>query len=202
MARPTCQDHPGGQVVKAGLYGPADHRRQLWWCYPAGHRTDPAKRRFSEDLPRTVVDDAEGGSFCPECTTHREAHQGPVHVRTYEHSASVVAAALVSVGHGTTYQDAALTARVSSGWARKRGAGRGSKKLAGMPTKRGANGTLVADWVGLFGPVVTAPLRDGVSWPRVVALDDLPFTGSVRRRRAQAARGYKKDAATWGIIGA
>lgn len=49
---------------------------------------------------------------------------------------------------------------------------------------------------------MTAPLRDGVTWPPVVALDDLPFTGSDRRRKAHTARGYGKDAASWGIVGA
>lgn len=191
MAGPACGEHPRSKVVRAGLYGPREHRRQLWWCYPDGTPASEGKHRFAETMPRTLRAAGEP-DFCPSCTTHLEAYEGPVHARSYEFPANVIAAALVAVGQGTSYQLAAKTARVSNGWRRRRQT---------RPARFGANGTLVQDWVGLYGPLVTADLRT-TPWPDVIALDELPFTGTRKRREAHARKGRTKDAARWAILGA
>lgn len=187
MAEPKCpRGHVGGRVVRAGTYGPAGRKRQLWWCHPAAD-SGASKHRFSEAMPRMLLE-AEG-HVCHECSTTLETYEGPPHVRTYEFAARTIAATLVAVGNGVSYHRAARTARETAGWARQ---------FQVRPRKGlGANGTMAGDWVGLFAPVVTGPVFDGERWPAVVALDELPLVGSRPR-----GKGRPPQSASWVIYGA
>ena len=183
VAVPHCpKGHERSDVVRAGTYGRGEARRQLWWCRPTDGE---AAHRFSERLPRTKLTD--GGHTCAECETRLEVFEGPQHPRNYEHAARTIAQTLMLVGAGDTYRHAASVARSVTGWS----------KAWGQPVKSGANGTLAGDWVAAFGPVVTAPVLEGQSWPSAVALDELPFLSSVPGSRGRAAK-----AAQWVIWGA
>ncbi|KQX75258.1 hypothetical protein ASD10_08765 [Aeromicrobium sp. Root472D3] len=153
-------------MVRAGTYGAGSARRQLWWCRP----TDGTpKHRFAERLPRTLLASADDHA-CAHCETHLAVFEGPQHARQYEHAARTIANALASIGVGGSYRHAAFVARRVAG-----GAKTWDVKKRTHPGRAGGNGTLAADWVAAFAPVVTAPVFDAEVWPEVVALDELPF---------------------------
>ena len=170
-------------MVRAGTYGRPGARRQLWWCRPSG---EPA-HRFSERLPRALLD-GEGHS-CPSCETTVASFEGPQHPRQYEYAARLVAETLVRVGSGTSYRHASRAARAAVGPA--------VRKWAARSVKFGANGQLAGDWVAAFSPVVTGPVFEAESWPRVVALDEFGFLSTVSQGRRRA-----KSQAMWTVWGA
>jgi hypothetical protein len=79
-----------------------------------------------------------------------------------------IAGALVMVGAGSSYRDAALVARDR---AKRLRPDRGSGEL-----RFSRHGSLVMDWVEVFAPVVFEPYRPS-EWPASgsLLLDDLPF---------------------------
>src|SRR5712691_4946573 len=86
--------------------------------------------------------------------------------RLFTYTAAEVAAALVAVGEGMSYRAAA--SRVAGRFRRSR---------------PGPDGNSVADWVEVFAPTLFARFAE-TSWPRVIALDSLPF-----RMRSRDASG-------------
>lgn len=131
---PECPngDHLGSRVVRNGTY--AAGGRQRYRCHPANG--DPP-HTFSDFNPATLA----GHSVVPGA-----------HLRRYRHSVAVIAKALVSIGRGASYRQAALNAGLSAG----------------------ANGQLVADWVEMFAPVVAAPSTPR-HWPPSLAAASLRF---------------------------
>jgi hypothetical protein len=88
----------------AGFNGPRDHHRQRYWCVPSnGDRP----HRFTEPLPR----EESWHDACELCERDVEFHEGPHAARWYEFVARGIAEALVIVGAGSTYREAALVAR-------------------------------------------------------------------------------------------
>jgi hypothetical protein len=89
---------------------------------------------------------------------------------------------MVAVGSGVSYVHAARTARVAAGVGKSWDA-----QFRKHPNRVGANGTMVADWVGSLTEVVTGPVFDAERWPTVVALDEIWFGKSIRQpgRRQQ-----------------
>jgi len=167
----------------AGFNGPRDHHRQRYWCVPSnGDRP----HRFTEPLPR----EESWHDACELCERDVEFPEGPHAARWYEFVARGIAEALVMVGAGSTYREAALVARER---AKRLGTGPG-----GEP-RHSRHGSLVMDWVEVFAPVVFEPYRPG-AWPAggSLLLDDLPFrvrdpaTGRHRIAfRVFAAMGYE-----------
>lgn len=116
--------------------------------------------------------------------------EGPHAARWYEFVARGIAEALVMVGAGSTYRDAALVARERA------------KRLRAGPDgapRYSRHGSLVMDWVEVFAPIVFEPYRPH-AWPQSgsLLLDDLPFrvrdpsTGRTRVAfRVFAAMGYE-----------
>jgi hypothetical protein len=92
-------------------------------------------------------------------------HEGPPLPRTFRFSVRAIADALVDVGSGMSYRDAARRVRRRSGWGI---AGPGPVPLVSDEWQ------VVADWVEVFAPVVAAPFQP-TRWPDVVLLDHLPF---------------------------
>ncbi len=87
-----------------GHYGAAGHRRQYYKCIPADG--DPP-HRFTEVLPREEYwEDA-----CERCERDVAFHEGPHAGRKYQFVAGGIAEALVAVGAGSAYREAALVAR-------------------------------------------------------------------------------------------
>jgi hypothetical protein len=115
-----------------------------------------------------------GSGECLECERHYEAHEGPPTGRRFLYSTRDIAFALVEVGKG--WSDRTVGARVRERAGRLR-----SGKTKSGRRRRNRDGNTVADWVELFAPVVFAPHTPS-EWPRVVALDAIPF--AVRRKDA------------------
>lgn len=142
--------HPDGRVVKNGRYGAPGHRRQLYRCVPADG--SPA-HSFAGAVPRLV---AEAGS-CDHCENPVASHEGPRVASRYAFPVAQAAAALVMVGQGVSYTEAADRARVRN----RRGRFEGGAQL-------------VANWVEVLGPVVGAE-RAETAWPETVVLDSTWF---------------------------
>ncbi len=125
---PACPnpDHAGSHIVRYGF-----SRSLLFQRY----RCEPAAGSFHTfSLP--VESHSDSGELLASPPS-----------RSYRHDISEIASALVAIGQGASYRQAAL--RSSAG--------------------KNANGQLVANWVKVFGPVVTnvdVPRR----WPAVAAV--------------------------------
>lgn len=176
-------EHAGSRVRFDGQYGAPEHRRQYYKCVPAnGDRP----HRFTEVLPR----EQSWKDACELCERDVDFHEGPHAARKYQFVARGIAEALVAIGAGATYRQAA-------GVARER-----AKRLRTDPQtgelRLSRHGSLVMDWVEVFAPVVFEAQRPR-TWPASgsLLLDDVPFRmrdpSSGRHRiafRVFAAMGY------------
>lgn len=176
-------EHAGSRVRFAGFNGPPEHRRQRYWCVPANGEPP---HRFTEPLPR----EESWQDACEACEREVSFHEGPHAARWYEFVARGIAEALVMVGAGASYRDAALVSRERA--KRVRAGPDGEPQFS-------RHGSLVMDWVEVFAPVVFEPYRP-CAWPEggSLLLDDLPFrvrdpkTGRHRIAfRIFAAMGYE-----------
>jgi len=143
--------------------------------------------RFTEVLPR----EESWHDACESCERDVALHEGPHAARRYQFVARGVAETLVAVGAGSTYRDAALTARERA------------KRLRVGPDgepRFSRHGSLAMDWVEVFAPVVFEAYQPR-AWPASgsLLLDDLPFRvrdpDSGRHRiafRIFAAMGYER----------
>jgi len=176
-------EHAESRVRFDGHYGSTEHRRQRYRCVPAnGDRA----HRFTEVLPR----EESWNDACESCERDVGLHEGPHAARNYQFVARGIAEALVMVGAGSTYREAALVARERA------------KRLRvgpGGEPRFSRHGSLVMDWVEVFAPVVFEPYRPR-AWPAggSLLLDELPFRvrdpQSGRHRiafRIFAAMGYE-----------
>jgi hypothetical protein len=184
-AKAACPrpEHAGSRVRFDGQYGPPGHRRQYYKCVPSnGDRP----HRFTEVLPR----EESWKDACDQCERDVEFHEGPHAARKYQFVARGIAEALLAVGAGLTYRDAAAVARERA------------RRLRADPQtgelRFTRHGSLVMDWVEVFAPVVFEAHRRR-AWPASgsLLLDDLPFRvrdpDSGRHRiafRVFAAMGY------------
>ncbi len=154
-------EHAGSRVRFDGQYGKPGHRRQYYKCVPAnGDRP----HRFTESLPR----EESWKDACELCERGVDFHEGPHAARKYQFVARGIAEALVAVGAGSTYRDAALVARERA------------RRLRADPStgelRVTRHGSLVMDWVEVFAPVVFEAHRP-LEWPTggSLLLDDVPF---------------------------
>jgi hypothetical protein len=146
---PSCPDpeHAGARVVRNGRYGPLGQQR--YRCIPVAGR----RHTFSVLSDVSPADDEEERH--PLQDDARSSR-----LPSYRYDVAEIAAALVSIGGGASYRQAAI--RASAGTS--------------------SNGQLVANWIRDFGPAVTAPDL-ARSWPRLVAMGILslqrqPGTGT------------------------
>ena len=160
--RPQCPrpEHAGSNIRRYGYRGPEHHRRPRWKCVPAN---GDKPHEFSELLPRQTTHEG----FCIECERGYAHNEGPQSARYYGFTIREIAAALMRIGQGASYRDAA-------GFARDRGHRWPANKKGVIRLSR--HGQLVADWVEVFAPVVYEPHRD-FDWPAEgsLLLDALPF---------------------------
>jgi len=185
-AKAVCPEpeHVGSRVRFDGQYGTPGHRRQYYKCIP-GNGDRP--HRFTEVLPR----EESWKDACELCERDVEFHEGPHAARKYQFVARGIAEALVAVGAGATYREAAGVARERARRLRVDG------ETGELRFTR--HGSLVMDWVEVFAPVVFDAHRPR-QWPASgsLLLDDLPFsvrdprTGRFRIAfRVFAAMGYE-----------
>jgi hypothetical protein len=155
------REHAGSRVRFDGQYGARGHRRQYYKCVPAnGDRP----HRFTEVVPR----EESWRDACELCERDVDFHEGPHAARKYQFVARGVAEALVAVGAGATYRDAA-------GVARERARRLRADPHSGEP-RFSRHGSLAMDWVEVFAPVVFEAYGPR-AWPASgsLLLDDLPF---------------------------
>ncbi|MGH2873006.1 MAG: transposase [Solirubrobacteraceae bacterium] len=162
-AKAACPrpEHAGSRVRFDGRYGPPAHRRQRYRCVPAnGDRP----HRFTESLPR----EESWSEACEQCERGVESHEGPHAARKYQFVARGIGEALMMVGAGSTYREAALVSRERAKRVR-------ADPRTGQP-RHSRHGSLVMDWVEVFAPVVFEAYRS-LTWPAEgsLLLDDLPF---------------------------
>jgi hypothetical protein len=143
-------------VVKNGRYGSPPHQRQRFRCHPAD---GSAPHNFAGTTPRLVV----AGGSCDHCENPVAEHQGPRVARTWRFPVAQAAAALVAVGQGVSYTEAADRIRVLGGRGRV-----------------AAGAQMVANWVEVLGPVVAATHAE-TSWPQTVVPDSTWFDVTNRR---------------------
>jgi len=173
-AKAVCPrpEHGGSRVRFDGQYGPPGHRRQYYKCVPAnGDRP----HRFTEVLPR----EESWKDACELCERDVDFHEGPHAARKYQFVARGIAEALVAVGAGSTYRDAALVARERARRVRV-------DPRSGEP-RFTRHGSLVMDWVEVFASVVFEA-HGPRGWPDSGSRCGRILTGSSIRSRA-AIRG-------------
>lgn len=176
---PACpRGHTGGRVVRDGIQSKGGRKRQRWRCIAS----DGSYHRFLGILSRTRAND----EACQECENHIAPHEGPATPADFEYLLREIAAALVDVGRGQTYTDAAkrVRARANIG------------KVTGQRELK--NGQTVSEWLPDFVPVVAAR-HEETEWPAVIVLDSITFywTNPLTRKSMAlysilAAFGYDK----------
>jgi hypothetical protein len=181
---PTCSLHPGSVVTLAGHYG-KNNDRQRYRCRPSDSQR---VHKFAGDVPRLLAP----SHHCDHCDSKVPAHLGPPVARNYLFPVEQAADALLMVGQGVSYTEAAQRSRTR--------AGRESIYVGAQ---------LVANWVEVLGPVVCASHRPD-AWPETVVLDSTNFfvTNSRTGARSQAfavlgAWGYeqgKKTGQAWAFM--
>jgi hypothetical protein len=150
---------------RAGWYGRAPHRRQLWWCLTANGQ----KHRFAELLPRRET----ASCTCRECSTALESWEGQPAARQHSFSAREIAAALNLVARGQSYRSAAEHVRRTSGrWLD----GSFQRSFTRRQNRRdqNADGQIIANWIDTLAPA----LLEGklpTSWPRELIVDSVEF---------------------------
>jgi len=167
LAEPPACPRPGHaatRVTLGGRYGsPA---RQLFRCTDAQGRV----HKFAGTLPRLVTDEA----VCQHCDNAVHSHQGPVVTRDYAFALRLASQALIDVGRGITYTDAAARARVAAG--------------KGPYTGREVSGALVAEWVDVFAPVLLRA-HAATAWPETLLVDQTNFF-ITNRRTSRKTQGF------------
>ena len=166
------------RIVRDGIQRKGGRARQRWRCV----LPDGTYHRFLGVMSRTIAAD----STCVECENHIAPHSGPVAPAEGEYLVREIAGALVDIGRGPTYTDAAMRVRA-----------RGNVGKTG-DRRQVVNGQTVADWMADFVPAVAAR-HEETTWPAVLVLDSTTFywtdsltTKSMALFSILAAYGYDK----------
>lgn len=185
---PACPKHSVSKVRRFGTYGVEGHKRQRWQCVTDGGSTI---HTFTESLPRKHTPD----NSCGECERGFSPHEGHQTPRTYSFTVKDIVSALIAVGEGVSYRQAASRVR--------RRSGRLWTSPTGYPVAS-YHASIVCDWVEVYAPLVTAG-HAPAAWPEVVVLDAVPFklpdvypNGAPKQAGRQhfsvlAAVGYEND---------
>ena len=178
---PCSGGHTGTRIVRDGIQRMGGREKQRWRCIsPEG-----VHHRFLGPLSRTRTVDGT----CEECENHLHAHQGPQAPAEFEYLVKEIAGALVDLGRGSTYTDAAKRVRAQANY------GKTAKY------REVINGQTVAEWMADFVPVV-AQRWQPTEWPAVLVLDSISFRWTDHSTTPKsnlmlysilAAYGYDKD---------
>jgi hypothetical protein len=151
--------------------------------------SDGSSHRFAGTLPRLLAD----GEVCQHCDNEVHRHQGPLLTRDYEFHLRLAAKALLDVGNGLTYTEAAARARATAG--------------RGLYSGAEPNGALVAEWIDVLAPLLVGEHAE-TSWPETVVVDSTNFIISNARRGTSkqafaivAVYGYPKDSTRGRLLG-
>jgi hypothetical protein len=146
--------HQDVRIVRDGIQRAGGRSKQRWRCT----RQDGSFHRFLGVVSRTRATD----DTCTECENHIAPHEGPAAPAEFEYLIREIANALIEVGHGATYTDAAKRVRMRANIGKTSG------------VKGVSKGQTVADWMTDFVPIVAAPYQEA-EWPAVLVLDSINF---------------------------
>lgn len=155
QALPACVQHPESHVVKNGTYGIGHERRQMFRCQPVKGKA----HNFAGAVPRLVSESHR----CDHCENTVASHEGPRVARRYDFPVAQAAAALVMVGQGVSYTEAADRTRARN----QRG-------------RFDCGAQLVGNWTEVLSPVVAREFLE-TEWPETVVLDATWFMVKNRR---------------------
>ena len=123
MVCPRAHKHV--RIVRDGIQRAGGRSKQRWRCT----RPDGSCRRFLGVVSRTrALDDT-----CIECENHIAPHEGPAAPAESEYLIREIANALIEVGHGATYTDAAKRVRMRANVGKTAGM-KASRKGRRLPT--------------------------------------------------------------------
>ena len=142
--------HQDVRIVRDGIQRAGGRSKQRWRCTGS----DGSFHRFLGVVSRTRAT----SETSTECENHIAAHEGPAAPSEFEYLIREVAAALVEVGRGMTYSEAAQRVRMRANIGKTNG------------WKAVASGKTVAEWMADFVPIVGARYRPK-EWPPVIVLD-------------------------------
>jgi hypothetical protein len=153
--------------VLSHLYGAPGFQRRMYRCMPEGEQPDELDdkpHRFAPALPRL-----RSTGECQACEHHFGEHDGHQSAQEYWFTAREAAAALVDLARGHSYRRSSFDARAAAGR---------------IPAKARRNGTLVADWLEVFGDVLCRAAQPTVKppMPSAIYVDVLVY----RRRQTHA----------------
>lgn len=153
-------------MVRDGLQKKSGRTRQRYRCVAPG--PNPSFHRFVGAVART----RNMVGVCAECENPVAAHEGPVAPWHCGYLVREVAAALVDLGRGSSYTDAAKRVRAAA-----------NVGANGDPVQAKA-GQTVADWLADFVPAVAARHAE-TAWPQTIVLDSTEFTWTNPRTRQE-----------------
>jgi hypothetical protein len=143
--------------VRDGIQHSSLRPRQRWRC----SAPDGTFHRFLGALSVTRVEDG----VCPTCERHHGPAEGPSTPWRHDYLVREMATALVAIGGGASYTDAAERVKAQA-W--------GEKRQWHRKSSTNINGGLVADWLQQYGPVV-AEAHAETEWPDTLVLDSTEF---------------------------
>lgn len=177
--RPGCPIHEDGRVVFFGFRKTADgiYVRPRYRC----EAPDGSTHYFTDSAQsRTHVHPA--GTRCSECGRDQALREGLAVAHNWDFEARLIAEALVAVGRGASYRDAAEGMRMA--------AYRFQRDPSGIAYTSRA-GETVARYIDHFASLVLAKIEHR-EWPSVLILDALPL----RRRETM-----EDDPLSWELEG-
>jgi hypothetical protein len=146
--------HALTKIVRDGVQRSGGRQRQRWRCT----LPDGSFHRFLGVVSRTrSVDET-----CTECENHLAPHEGPAAPADFEYLLREISGALVEVGRGSTYSDAAQRVRMRANVGK-------TGQLHDV-----TSGQTVAEWLADFVPVIAARHQQ-TEWPAVLVLDSVNF---------------------------
>lgn len=146
--------HAFARIVRDGVQRSGGRRKQRWRCT----LPDGSYHRFLGVVSRTRTTD----ETCTECENHLAPHEGPAAPAEFEYLLREIAGALVEVGRGSTYSDAAQRVRMRANVGK-------TGELHDV-----TSGQTVAEWLADFVPVIAAR-HQPAAWPAVLVLDSVSF---------------------------
>ena len=171
IARPACPLNHVGTVRLHGVRYRADHQaaKPRFLCVPAtGNRDDIHTFTLGKTWHTHAHPD---GTTCVQCEREVGRADGSTVVPQSSFALLEAARLLVDVGGGLSLRKSSRRLRTESG--------RKSVDVVGREFYSKQN-ALAADYLDLYGPLVTAGLRPS-GWPRILVLDSLPLEMRIRQ---------------------
>lgn len=155
---PVCPrpGHGETRVIRDGVQRRGGRERQRYRCV----LPDGSYHRFVGALSRTHI----AAGVCDHCDNRLRPDEGPVAPPGFDYLVREIAGALVAIGKGESYTDAARRVRASAY----------PHRIGRRAPGTVESGQSVAEWLADFGPVVAAPFLE-TEWPETIVCDSTEF---------------------------